>query len=58
MSREGNERGDGSEWTRRNPPLKILNKYTCLPGRNPSLEEDSRVKKLMLKHGVDKVSWW
>ena len=43
--------GSGSAWTRKYPPTSIKKIYEM---KSP-LDEDIRVKKLMLKHGIDSV---
>jgi predicted GIY-YIG superfamily endonuclease len=43
--------GSGSAWTRKYPPTSIKKIYKM---KSP-LDEDARVKKLMLKHGIDSV---
>jgi len=43
--------GSGSAWTQKFPPISLKKTYKM---KSP-LDEDHRVKKLMLKHGIDSV---
>jgi predicted GIY-YIG superfamily endonuclease len=43
--------GEGSAWTKKHRPLKLLNIYENASG----FDEDKHVKELMAKYGIDKV---
>ncbi len=51
--------GRGSEWTRQHAPVAFSKKYPPIRLEEPDalcrLEEDKRVKQLMLEYGIDRV---
>ena len=55
---QDHRRGDGSQWTQRHPPMAGFQHKDVVYFSEPQaarLEEDKKVKELMLQHGVERV---